>query len=69
MNQDLNFYDYMEMVNTCVIRVLFDSNNTLTNKFIAKLCFITVTELVAVTPQLDAILVLISMVDFSLDVA
>ena len=60
VNRNLNFYDYTEMVNTCVTRMLFDSNNTLTNKLISNLCFIAVTELATVTPHFVAISVLIS---------
>ena len=33
-----NFCDYTEMVYTCVIRMLFDNNNTLANEFISNLC-------------------------------
>ena len=42
-----------KMVNTCVIRMLFDSYNTLTNKFISNLVFIAFTELATVTYHLS----------------
>ena len=48
--------------------MLFDSNNTLTNDFFQPVCLIAITELATVKLHFVAISVLISMVDFSLDV-
>ena len=69
MNQKHKFYDNTENGWTCIIRMVFVSNNTFTNKLISNLyACIVVTELDTVTPHFVAISVLISKVDFSLDV-
>ena len=52
------------MVITCVIRMLFDNNEI----YLQPVRLTTVTELATVTPHIVAISVLISMVDFSLDI-
>ena len=65
---NLQFYYHAGGLFMCNLHV-FESNNTLTYTFSATLCFTTPTEFATVTPNFVVISVLISLVDFALDVA
>ena len=69
VNQNHNIYEFTEngqyICNSCVVWWLQHVNKYI---YFQILCFIAVTELATVTTHFVAISVLISMVDFSLDV-
>ena len=69
VNQNPNIYDFTEngqyICNSYIVWWLQHVNNNIYFQFV---CFIAVTELATVTTHFIAISVLISMVDFSLDV-
>ena len=69
VNQNPNTYDFTENCqHICNSYVVWWSQHVNKNVYFQIVCFIAVTELATVTTHFVAISVLISMVDFSLDV-